>query len=268
MWILILTFLYTSQSFISYLLLYTGCGGIFASSKNSMCWLQSNLQKSMQKEPMEQLAVKALLEESLFLENELQKERNANNSLQSNIAHCRVQNDEMCALLSMVRSETDAVLNRCVVANYNIVVVVVVIPWNKIVHLLTHTPLCFACRGRHNFLLDTPEARAVAKDIYSFQHRLGYKRYHSDSSGGGGADLSLSHAPEMAHDNNNNTTNHHDDDESSLISGEGGGAATSSTRTSIRQDDAEEEDLDHDGDDEGDDDEYDIKEGGDEIFDV
>jgi maltodextrin utilization protein YvdJ len=95
-----------------------------------MCWLQSNLPKTSEKLHLEKLAVKQLQKDVDFLTQELEQERAANSSLQSKIADRRKKNDEMCALMAMLRSETEAVLQR------------------------------------HNILLDTPEARAVAEDLH------------------------------------------------------------------------------------------------------
>lgn len=60
----------------------------------------------------EQQHVKHLFEESDIMEKELEAERTLNKQLQANIAERRKKNDEMCALATMLRSETEAVLSR------------------------------------------------------------------------------------------------------------------------------------------------------------
>lgn len=112
-----------------------GCGGVFGSNKSSMCWLQSNLPQTCSSLTLEKLHVKHLSNNVDFIELELQKERNANTLLQGKIANRRKRNDEMCALMTMLRSETEAVLTR------------------------------------HNIVLDTPEARAVAQDLSLFSQQ-------------------------------------------------------------------------------------------------
>jgi hypothetical protein len=151
-----------------------------------MCWLQSNLPKTFEKVHGEKLHVKQLHNDVEFLKGELEKERAANASLQSKIADRREKNDEMCALMAMLRSETEAVLQR------------------------------------HNILLDTPEARAVAEDLH-LSNQQG--RLTHDSSSFMGDD-----------DNNNNVEESEDHG------------------TDVNKLEDVEEDLDHDGDDEGDDD--------------
>jgi hypothetical protein len=157
-----------------------GCGGIFGAKPSSMCWLQSNLPKTSEKLHREKVNLKQLQNDVDFLEQELEKERAANASLQSKIADRRKKNDEMCALMAMLRSETEAVLQR------------------------------------HNILLDTPEARAMAEDFHFSNEQ---ERLTQDSTTLTGEDVEEG---ELGMD--------------------------------VNKEDVE-EDLDHDGDDEGDDDE-------------
>lgn len=77
-----------------------------------MAWLQSNLPRTLAKMKLEQQHVKHLFEESSRMEKDLEKERILNKELQESIAERRKKNDEMCALATMLRSETEAVLSR------------------------------------------------------------------------------------------------------------------------------------------------------------
>jgi len=72
-----------------------------------------------------------LREEAQFLEDELEKERCVNKKLQLNIIGKRIRNDEMCAMMTLLRGETEAVLVR------------------------------------HNVLLETREAKTAAHELHS-----------------------------------------------------------------------------------------------------
>jgi len=106
------------------------CGSMFGSSRVSMCWLSSSLPKTFDKMEQEHDDLLRLREEATFLENELNKVRTANKDLQHDIIGKRLRNDEMCAMMTLLRSETEAVLER------------------------------------HNVLLETKEAKAAAQDIH------------------------------------------------------------------------------------------------------
>jgi hypothetical protein len=126
-----------------------------------------------------------------LLELELHKERTANTCLQGKIATRRKQNDEMCCTVSLLRGETEAVLQR------------------------------------HNILLDTPEARAVASELH-----LGILQQDEDEE------------QQQQQDSSVEDTN----GDVSMVDEQGRNDAAPCGAD-------EEEDLDHDGDDEGDDDE-------------
>jgi hypothetical protein len=53
-----------------------------------------------------------LREESQILTDELNKEKETNEELQRSLIKGRKRSDEMCAMMSMLRSETEAVLDR------------------------------------------------------------------------------------------------------------------------------------------------------------
>lgn len=110
MWVDIVITHHSSNS----LPIHLGCGGIFGSQPSSMAWLQTNLPLTLSKMSREQEHVKHLYEDSQTMEAELERERNLNKELQEKIAARRKKNDEMCALATMLRSETEAVLARYV----------------------------------------------------------------------------------------------------------------------------------------------------------
>lgn len=170
-----------------------GCGGIFGSKKSSMAWLQSNLPRTLAKMNREQQHVKHLSEDAQKMQEELEHERKLNKELQRDIAQRRKKNDEMCALATILRSETEAVLSR------------------------------------HNILLDTPEARAVAQDLHS---------------------KAAAAAKRKREEENTDTSERGDSGEASQHD-----KVPDSVKVTA--------DMDHDGDDEGDDEE----DQGDEMFD-
>mmetsp|Transcript_3346 Transcript_3346/g.5487 ORF Transcript_3346/g.5487 Transcript_3346/m.5487 type:complete len:550 (+) Transcript_3346:153-1802(+) len=107
------------------------CGGMFGSKEASMCWDTSSLPSSYDTMGAEREDLLRLREEAQFLQDELEKERAGNKDLQKNIIGKRVRNDEMCAMMTLLRTETEAVLMR------------------------------------HNVLLDTREAKLAAQELHS-----------------------------------------------------------------------------------------------------
>mmetsp|Transcript_6531 Transcript_6531/g.11679 ORF Transcript_6531/g.11679 Transcript_6531/m.11679 type:complete len:908 (-) Transcript_6531:183-2906(-) len=103
-----------------------GCGDIFGNHPESICWLEPNLPKSYKDMATEREELLRLREESQILTDELNKEKETNEELQRSLIKGRKRSDEMCAMMSMLRSETEAVLDR------------------------------------HNIILETPEARSQA----------------------------------------------------------------------------------------------------------
>lgn len=83
--------------------------GSFGAKKHSMCWLDPNLPEEPP-EAGEELP--GLREDVDLLESELEKERNLNRDLQINIIARRKRNDELVAMMSLLRSETEAVVAR------------------------------------------------------------------------------------------------------------------------------------------------------------
>ena len=96
-----------------------------------MCWDTPSLPTSYEKMGPEHEELLRLREEAQFLQDELEKERASNKGLQINIIGKRLRNDEMCAMMTLLRSETEAVLMR------------------------------------HNILLDTNEAKGAAQELHN-----------------------------------------------------------------------------------------------------
>jgi hypothetical protein len=108
-----------------------GCGGMFGSKHSSMCWDTASLPRSCGKMSSEHDELLRLREEAQFLQDELENERATNKGLQLKIIGKRTRNDEMCAMMTLLRSETEAVLMR------------------------------------HNILLETKEAKGAAQEIHN-----------------------------------------------------------------------------------------------------
>jgi hypothetical protein len=77
-----------------------------------MVWLEANLPKTLEGMGAEEDNVKELKEEEDFLKTELQKERDVNEKLQLDICQRRKRNDELSAMMSLLRSETEALVQR------------------------------------------------------------------------------------------------------------------------------------------------------------
>lgn len=107
-----------------------GCGGVFGSKESSLVFLEENLPATYEKMEDDQEDLLHLRNEAKALWDELQRERRSNKDLQRQIIQKRKRNDEMCAMMTLLRSETEAVL------------------------------------ARHNILLDTQEARQAASDLH------------------------------------------------------------------------------------------------------
>ena len=108
-----------------------GTGGAFGADPNSLAWLEANLPQNF--EPAytkDREELDRLREEVEYLAEELELERDNNKELQSEIISNRKRSDEMISMMSIIRTETEAVLNR------------------------------------HNMILDTKEARAKAEVLH------------------------------------------------------------------------------------------------------
>ena len=108
-----------------------GTGGAFGADPNSLAWLEANLPQNF--EPAytkDREELDRLREEVEYLAEELELERDNNKELQSEIISNRKRSDEMISMMSIIRTETEAVLNR------------------------------------HNMILDTKEVRAKAEVLH------------------------------------------------------------------------------------------------------
>lgn len=85
---------------------------MFGSEKNSILWLEPNVPESFGNLASEREEMLRLREEAQFLEDELNKERDTNKDIQRQIIQGRERSDQMCSMMTMLRSETEAVLNR------------------------------------------------------------------------------------------------------------------------------------------------------------
>lgn len=107
-----------------------GFGEVFGSKPSSMVFLEENLPSTFKDMEKDVDDIAKCREEAMELHKALQQERVVNKVLQGQIIQKRKRNDEMCAMMTLLRSETEAVL------------------------------------GRHNILLDTQEARQAASDLH------------------------------------------------------------------------------------------------------
>jgi hypothetical protein len=94
-----------------------------------MAWMESNLPKTYNARG-ERQKVSQLRDEVALLEEELAKERAGNKVIQVGIIGRRKRSDELVAMMTLLRSETEAILQR------------------------------------HNILLDSPQAKQAARDLH------------------------------------------------------------------------------------------------------
>jgi len=108
-----------------------GTGGAFGSVPDSLAWLEANLPKMFEPDyTKDREELDRLREEVEYLAEELEMERDNNKEMQNEIISNRNRSDEMCSMMSILRTETEAVLNR------------------------------------HNMILDTKEARGKAEQLH------------------------------------------------------------------------------------------------------
>ena len=117
-----------------------GTGGAFGADPNSLAWLEANLPQTFEPDyAKDREELDRLREEVEYLAEELELERDNNKELQTEIIANRKRSDEMISMMSIIRTETEAVLNR------------------------------------HNMILDTKEARAKAEVLHK-EHLLTVER--------------------------------------------------------------------------------------------
>ncbi|CAB9506253.1 expressed unknown protein [Seminavis robusta] len=103
--------------------------GAFGSNKASMAWMESSLPKTYNGKK-ERHKVALLRDEVALLEEELSNERAANKDIQVKIIDRRKRSDELVAMMTLLRSETEAILQR------------------------------------NNILLDSPQAKQAARELH------------------------------------------------------------------------------------------------------
>ena len=94
-----------------------------------MTWMEHSLPNAYNAKKGQE-EVNQLKDEVAFLEEELAKERQANREIQTGIIGRRKRSDELVAMMTLLRSETGAILQR------------------------------------HNILLDSPQAKQAAKELH------------------------------------------------------------------------------------------------------
>ena len=80
----------------------------------AITWLESSLPESSKAYDSDAKNLVNLREEAHLLEEELNREIELNTELQKQIIASRKRSDEMVAMMQLLRSETEAVLERCV----------------------------------------------------------------------------------------------------------------------------------------------------------
>jgi len=100
-------------TYILILFLFIACDTLFGSAPESLSWLESNLPpSSVPGAQNDSEKLRKLKEEVELLQAELRKEVNTNSSLQKDAVEGRKKSDEVCAMMTMIRSETEAVVHR------------------------------------------------------------------------------------------------------------------------------------------------------------
>lgn len=89
------------------------CGDKDGNSSDTLLWLEGNLPKSQNGEmDEEEEKLRRVREQVKALSEELSNEIKANSDLQRNIIKGRKRRDQLCSMMSMIRSETEAVIER------------------------------------------------------------------------------------------------------------------------------------------------------------
>ncbi len=78
----------------------------------AITWLESTLPESTSAYQNDADELGKLREEARILEGELTREGDRNTDLQGQIVESRTRSDEMVAMMQLLRSETEAVLDR------------------------------------------------------------------------------------------------------------------------------------------------------------
>ncbi len=116
------------------------------SNPTAITWLTSTLPESISEFKPDSDELRKYKEEARLLEEELNRETELNTELQRQMIASRSRGDEMAALMQLMRSETEAVLER------------------------------------HNLIMETPEARAKAAELH--KKFLEEQKLNNPSGGG------------------------------------------------------------------------------------
>lgn len=142
---------------------------VFGSNTCTMTWLEQSLPNSH--DPAKrQDKVLQLKDEVAFLEEELAKERQANKDIQTGIFGRRKRSDEFVAMMTLLRSETEAMLQR------------------------------------HNILLDSPHAKRAARELHEESIRNRAKAAQMAGSVEEGSSKSVGEANACSPDKASSTT--------------------------------------------------------------
>lgn len=82
----------------------------------AITWLETALPESTSAYKNDADTLNKLRTEARILDEELNRESERNSELQDQIIASRTRSDQMVALMQLLRSETEAVLERCVVS--------------------------------------------------------------------------------------------------------------------------------------------------------
>ena len=88
------------------------CGNLFGGPNESLAWLQTNLPSSTRGAQKDSEELEKLKKEIGELSAELKKEVELNSDLQRKSIEGRKESDQICAMMTMIRSETEAVIYR------------------------------------------------------------------------------------------------------------------------------------------------------------
>jgi hypothetical protein len=91
----------------------TACGDLNGKPTDKLIWLEANLPSTKQDEKeKEEERLQRVREDVKLLREELDREVKANSNLQKEIIKGKKRRDQLCSMMSMIRSETEAVLER------------------------------------------------------------------------------------------------------------------------------------------------------------
>jgi len=144
------------------------------SNPTAITWLTSTLPESTSAFDPYTDDLRKFKEEARLLEEELNRETELNTELQRQIIASRSRGDEMAALMQLMRSETEAVLER------------------------------------HNLIMETPEARAKAAELHK---KFLEEQKLNNPSGGGDEDGDMDENEDLSRDDDSGEEGDAQDDD-------------------------------------------------------